>query len=145
MPIPGFQDSKLPDGLRELDDTHSTRKLIYDGVLSSLSKRFPMEDDKHRLELTDLRYDGPQDFSWADQKRAMLTDRSVRTPVKGKWSLYDKVTGAKLDEKQEVVMHVPYYTDRGTIINNGGDYSCFHGNSQVLTEHGYMSIQDIVR
>lgn len=123
MPIPGFQDSKLPDGLRELDDTHTTRKLIYDGVLSSLSKRFPMEDDKHRLELTDLRYDGPQDFSWADQKRAMLTDRSVRTPVKGKWSLYDKVTGAKLDEKQEVVMHVPYYTDRGTIVNNGGDYA----------------------
>lgn len=122
MPKPGFNEDPLPPDLREFGDFEKTRKLIYDNAYEAMSKRFPIEDDKYKLELTNLRYEGPQQFSWAEQKRAMLTGRSLKTPMKGTWRLIDKKTGNVIDEKDEVVMSVPYYTERSTIINNGNDY-----------------------
>lgn len=113
----------LPDNLREFDDTAATRRLVYGNVLESLKKRFPVEDDTHRLELVDARYDGPQEFSLRQQKQALLHNRNLRTPIRGTWRLTDKRTGQVLEERDDVVMQVPYWTDRGTIINNGSEYT----------------------
>ena len=120
--ISGFQDQELPANLHAFDDVGTKRKLIYDNALSAVKAKFPYTDGKYRMEIADVRYDGPQTFTWAEQKRAMLTDRSLRTPIKAKISLHDDTTGIKLDEKEETLMHVPYYTDRGTIVNRGSDY-----------------------
>jgi hypothetical protein len=89
----GFNEDPLPPHLREFGDFETTRKLIYDNALEAMSKRFPIEDDQYRLELNDVHYSGPQEFTWADQKRAMLVGRSVKTPMKGTWRLVDKVAG----------------------------------------------------
>jgi DNA-directed RNA polymerase beta subunit len=113
----------LPEGLREFDDAKATRKLIYDNVLSAVQKRFPVEDDNYRLELLDARYGGPQEYTLAQQKNAILRNRNLRTPIVGKWRLTDKKTGQVLDEREDQVMQVPYWTDRGTIINNGSEYT----------------------
>ena len=118
MPTPN-----LPPDLREFDDTTATRKLIYDNALEAVSKRFPIEDDQHILELKDAHYDGPQTFTLEQQKQALMKDRQLRTPIKGTWRLMDKKTGAVLDQREDVVMHVPYFTDRGTFVNNGNEYS----------------------
>jgi DNA-directed RNA polymerase beta subunit len=115
--------ANLPEDLREFDDTDKTRKLIYDNALDAVKRRFPVEDNDYRLELHDARYDGPQTFSWEQQKQALLRDRQLRTPIKGTWRLTHKETGAKIDEREDVVLHVPYYTPRGTFIYNGNEYT----------------------
>jgi len=122
MPNPGFNEPVLPPGLRAFDDAATVRKSIYDGVLESLGKRFPVSDGKHRLELTGLRYASPQDFPLSAQKKAIMANRNLSTQLVGKWRLVDEATGGVLDEKEDTVMHVPYYTDRGTIINRGSEY-----------------------
>lgn len=117
------ETSQIPDGLREFDDTKATRKLIYDNVLEAVQNRFPVEDDNFRLELVGAKYAGPTEFSLKQQKNAILHNRNLRTPIVGTWRLTDKRTGQVLDERQDAVMQVPYYTDRGTIINNGSEYT----------------------
>ena len=123
MPNPGFNEPKLPEGLRAFDDAEAVRKGIYDGVLESLGKKFPISDGVHRLELTDLKYASPQEFPLSAQKKAIMSNRNLSTQLTGKWRLIDEATGGVLDEKEDTVMHVPYYTDRGTIINRGSEYS----------------------
>ena len=123
MPNPGFDEPKLPAGLRAFDDAGAVRKGIYDGVLESLGKRFPISDGVHRLELSNLKYASSQDFPLSAQKKAIMSNRNLSTQLTGKWRLIDEATGGVLDEKEDTIMHVPYYTDRGTIINRGNEYS----------------------
>lgn len=115
--------TQVPPGLREFDDAKATRKNIYDNVLSAVQKRFPVEDDNYRLELLDAKYGGPQEYSLTQQKNALLRNKNLRTPIVGRWRLTDKKTGEVLDEREDQVMQVPYWTDRGTIINNGSEYT----------------------
>lgn len=115
--------AELPDYLREFDDTAKTRQLIYDGCLEAVKNRFPVEDDTYRLELADVHYDGPQDYSLEDQKQALMKSKNLRTSMKGRWRLVHKPTNTVLGEREDTILQVPYYTDRGTIINNGNDYS----------------------
>ena len=112
----------LPKGLREFDDTATARDNIYSGVLDAVSKRFPYEDDDFKLELLNPAYPKKMDFGLSDQKQALITRRSLNVPITGTWRLTDKKTGA-VEERQDTVMQVPYYTDRGTFINNGSEYS----------------------
>ena len=113
----------LPEHLRAFDDVDKTRELIYGNVISSLTDKFPYSDGKHRLELHNVKYSGPKEYTWAQQKKALISNKSLKTPVKGTWKLFDEETGEQLDEKEEVVMDVPYYTQRGTIVNNGNEYT----------------------
>ena len=112
-----------PSGMRAFDDAKAARKNIYDDVLSAMQKRFPVEDDNFKLELLDARYDGPQEFTLKQQKDALLKNRNLRTNLVGTWRLTDKRTGKVLDERKDSVMQVPYWTDRGTVINNGSEYT----------------------
>lgn len=113
----------IPPDLREFDDVDAARKLIYDYTLDAVKSRFPVEDDQHVLELRNARYDGPQDFSLEQQKQALMKSRQLRTPIKGTWRLMDKKSGAVIDERDDIVLNVPYYTQRGTFIHNGNEYS----------------------
>jgi DNA-directed RNA polymerase beta subunit len=122
MPQP-FQEPELPPHLRAFDDTDTTRDLIYENTMSALQRRFPVSDGKHRLELTDLRYSGAKTFPLVNQKKALMGNRSLRTPITGKWRLVDEESGNILDEKEDIVMHVPYYTQRGTMISRGNEYT----------------------
>lgn len=117
------EDNKTPDFLREFDDTKRTRDNIYNNTLEAMKKRFPVEDDNYRLELIDPHYEGNQDYSLSDQKKALLHNRNLRTNLVGTWRLTDKKTGKVLDERKDSIMQVPYWTDRGTIINNGSEYT----------------------
>ena len=115
----------LPQGVtvRAFDDPKAARAGIYSGTLEALKKRFPLENKTYRLELSNVRYTGPQEFTLAQQKHALLNDKPLHTPVSGHFRLIRKADNAVVDEKDEVVMNVPYYTDRGTIINNGSEYT----------------------
>lgn len=118
-----MDDPQVPDFMREFDDAKAARRNIYSNTLEAMKKRFPVEDENWRLELTDLDYDGPQEFSLAEQKKALLHNHNLRTNLVGTWRLVDKRTGQVVDQKKTSVMQVPYWTDRGTIINNGSEYT----------------------
>lgn len=115
----------LPSNLREFDDASQARTNIYSGVLDAVSKRFPVEDDDWKLELINPAYAGKQNFGLADQKKALLTQRSLTTPIRGTWRLTNKKDGTK-EEREDTVMQVPFYSDRGTIINGGSEYSAIN-------------------
>lgn len=113
----------LPSHLRAFDDTDKARELIYSGALDAVSKRFPVEDNDYRIELKNPKYTGPQAYTLEQQKQALMKERRLNTPITGTWRLIHKPTNTVLDEREDVVMHIPYYTSRGTIINGGNEYS----------------------
>lgn len=109
--------------LRSFIDAPATRTAIMDNVLEAVRNRFPVEDDDVRLELRDVRYEGPTSYTLEQQKSALLGNRRLGCGISGTWRLTDRRTGKVLDERRDGVMRVPYYTDRGTIINNGSEYT----------------------
>lgn len=116
------KDPDMPAG-RLLIDAKATRSAILDSVKSAVEKRFPIENDNYRIELHDVKYDGPTTYSLAQQKQAILHNRKLGCSLAGTWRLIDKSTGKVLEEKRDAVLRVPYYTNRGTIINNGSEYT----------------------
>ena len=62
----------LPSNLREFDDAGAARTMIYDYMEEAVTKRFPIEDKDFRLELSNVRYDGPKDFNLEKQKHTHL-------------------------------------------------------------------------
>lgn len=116
------KDPPMPSG-RLLTDGKATRQAVFDFVKTSVQKRFPIEDDKFRIELHDVKYEGPTHFSLEQQKQAILHNRKLGCNLAGTWRLIDKASGKVLDERRDSVIRVPYYTNRGTIINNGSEYT----------------------
>ena len=115
----------IPQGvkLRSFTDAPATRTAIMDNMLEAVKNRFPIEDDDVRLELTDVKYEGPTSYTLEQQKQALLGNRRLGCSIAGTWRLTDKKTGKVLDERRDGVLRIPYYTDRGTIINNGNEYT----------------------
>lgn len=115
----------LPSGveMREWDDIPARRHSIYDSVLNSMASQFPQSYGGVRLEVEDLHYDGPESFTHAEQKKALLNNRYLHRKLKGKVRLVDEATGSPLDERPMTLMKVPVLTDRGTFIHNGSEYT----------------------
>ena len=165
------QGAVLPKGvtLKRFDDFDSIRSGIFDKVKSAYETTFPLENDKYRLELSDVRYPDKK-YDFRDEKKAILSDQTLSIPLYGKITLIDKTTQEPLDEVQGVLARVPYMTHRGTYINNGNEYSlvagqqrlkpgayarrkdngeleahCLRGESKIWTENGLISIRQIVK
>jgi DNA-directed RNA polymerase subunit beta len=112
-----------PSIYRDFLDVPTTRRAIFDNVQEALTKRFPIGNDRFSLELSDIRYDKPRDFTLAEQKKAIMESRTLDWPIKGSWTFRDKTTGDVLGKSDKVVARVPYMTGRGTFILNGNEYS----------------------
>lgn len=133
----GMDESDLWDP----SDHAGMRKKIEDGTIEEWNRIFPLEYGGVRLEAENLRYAGKDRFSLADQRKAWLENRDLARPLKADLALYDKETGEKLDESKDLtLMRVPYYTDRGTFVYNGNNYS---GSNQARMIPGiYTRRQD---
>ena len=106
----------------EIQDTldyDTTRKHVYNNMLGALQTHYPIENEKYKLELNDLRYEGPEHFSLADQKNAILQRKTLYRPIRGTWQLTDKATSQPVDTFKSTIAHVPYLTQRSTYIING--------------------------
>ena len=114
---------QIPEHLRDFNDVGTTRKWLADNTLDALKSRFPIEDNEFKLELHNPHFSGPQEYGLEKQKQALIKDEQLRLPIKGTWRLIHKPTGQVLDEREDTVMHLPYLTDRGTIINRGNEYN----------------------
>lgn len=109
--------------LREFDDIPTMRSSIMDRVMRSIQSKYPLENDRYRLELADLAFDREDPPTIAEQKRAIMEGQTLHRKLKGKWRLVDKATGQAVDERPTVVAHVPEVTNRGTFIYNGNEYT----------------------
>ena len=109
---------------REFDDVATMRKNIFDNVLTAVKSKYPIENDRYRLELNNVKYKDNKPFTLQDQKKAIMQGLSLHHVIHGDWTLVDKATGNVVDKKSSVVAHVPYVTNRGTFIYRGSDYTC---------------------
>lgn len=126
-------DIAAPKGvnLRGFDDPASLRQSILDKVLAAYQNKFPVENDKVRIEASDLAYDLKKPYGISDEKNALLQGGKLAVPLRGKVSLFDKATGDKLDEFEGVLARVPWMTHRGTFINGGSEYSLVAGQQRL--------------
>lgn len=116
----------LPSGvtLREFFAPADARGEIFRRVREGFMKRFPMENQKVRLELDTPEYDEKKSkFSLEQYQDAILSGGRLTTPLRGNMRLIDKATGQKLDERETVLANVPYMTDDGTFIYGGSHYT----------------------
>ena len=108
-------------------DYPAVRKTLYANVRKGVEQRFPLENDRYTLAVSDLDYEPKQDFSLAEQKQAILENRSLAVPLKGRWTLTDKATGQTVAKTgRQVIINAPYLTERGTFIRNGSEMSLSH-------------------
>lgn len=109
--------------IREFDDVDTLRQSIFDRVHSAVQKRYPIENERYRLEVGGLKWDREDPFSLQEQKDAIMHRASLARKLMGEWRLVDKATETVLDKKSSVVAHVPYLTQRGTYIHEGTEYT----------------------
>jgi len=121
---------------RELDDVDAMRRATLARIRDAAAAKYPIENEKYILELSDLKYDREEPYSLNDQKEAILHGKSLRHKLNGVWRLRDKATGKVVDEKKTVVAHVPMITHRGTMIYNGNEYT---SSSQLRLRSGPYS------
>lgn len=118
-------DDIVPEGvtLRDFDDHKALRDSVFTTTLEGFKSKFPQEHGKYRMEVDDLHYmEADDEFDLAAQKKALMTNQFLAKRLKGTVKLYDRESGQLIDEKSQVLMRVPYVTDRGTTIHNGNEY-----------------------
>src|SRR3954453_14630828 len=98
--------------------THNT----YDRSLDAVKSWQPLEYGGLKLELHEPHYDGPEEHSLADQKKAILERGTRGRKLKGTWRRSDSATGQVLDQKKTPLAHIPFFMPRGTVIDNGLEY-----------------------
>ena len=120
-----FDDDKdtLEQNSYFASDFSKVREHLENKIKTSLEKSFPLDYGGVRLELKNVKYDSTP-ISLKDQKEARLKDKFLSKPIKGDLYLYDSSTNRLLDKlPNKTIMNVPYYTDRGTFIHNGNEYT----------------------
>ena len=91
------------------------------------------------MELHDVEYTDPEEYSIAEQKKALHEDKFVGRRLRGTVTLRDANTGDILDSKQMTLMKVPWLTDRGTFIREGNEWGTI--NQQRLLPGAYSRRQ----
>lgn len=117
--------SPLP-ALRAFGDTDATRRSLYDNVLHAAQSIAPLDDGKHRLRLTDVKWADPERFSRRQRKQAVLTGGTLARRLQGTWVLEDSATGKELQRRTQVIARVPYLSSLGTFIHRGNEYTVSH-------------------
>lgn len=133
----------MPDGvdLRDPKDTLTLRRGIFDSAKKELASAFPLVNNGVRIELKDLDYDDGDDFTPAQQKDAVLTDKFLHRRLRGAMELYDDTTGELLDRKERMtLMRVPWLSSRGTFLHNGSEYTT--AAQARLLPGAYTRVQD---
>lgn len=104
-----------------LTDAPTLRARVHAKVVGALQDTFPLDLKGRTLEVKDLHVHA-RDFSPEDQKRAILEGKSLHEVVKGTMVLKG-ADGKVIDEaKNFTLVHVPYFTERHTVISKGNEY-----------------------
>lgn len=110
---------------RKFGDNPQTRKLIFDNVLAAAQQIEPATNPRHSLHIENVHWSGPEDFSIAEQKQAVLSRGTLARNLAGSYVLRD-ATGNEVARRKAQLAKVPYLTDRGTFIVGGNEYTMAH-------------------
>jgi DNA-directed RNA polymerase beta subunit len=108
--------------MREFDDINAMRSNILASVKNAVTSKYPIENDRYRLEVADVAYDTEDTTPIKKQKEILMQNRSLNRKLYGTWKLVDRETGQVVEEKRGIIAHVPDMTNRGTFIRNGTEY-----------------------
>ena len=112
------------EDLLDYSDSTAFRKELRDKVLNTMGAAFPISNQQHTLRLTGLNYAGDENYSLAQQKKAIMNKDSLSHKLQGAWELVDNESQKVLSRTSpRTVMNVPYITSRGTYIRNGTEYT----------------------
>jgi DNA-directed RNA polymerase beta subunit len=129
-----------PVEFHEFGDADSLRSSIFDKTMKAMSTAYPIENTKHRLEVRDLKWEGPERYSLKDQKKAVMQGDTLEHKMTGTWALVDKATGQTVDKKKTTIAHLPWATDRGTFVYRGNEYVI--SNQTRLRPGVYARVKD---
>lgn len=135
-------DTDYPEGV-ELFDFHDygkQRELLYNTTRQAVLDQFPQSYGGVRVELDEVDYDGPDNYSLQEQKDAILKNKYLRRRLKGTMRLIDEETGKELDRHRTTLLSVPFLTDRGTFIHNGNEIGSIR--QARLMAGPYSRVQD---
>ena len=116
----------LQEQPRSFGDVPALRDNIFNQALTSAQGIEPVKNDLYTLQLADVAYDGPERYTKADQKKAVLSRGTLSRRMVGTWTLTDNKTNTPIAQRQATVAHVPYLTDSGTFVNKGVEYTLAH-------------------
>ena len=108
---------------RPVDDPGAVRGAIFDNALTAVKNLPPVSSQLHTLRFTNPGYEDPDHVPLAAQKQALLSRQSVGRRLRANAELVDNATGNVLDSRRVTLAKIPYYTDRGTMIDNGTEYT----------------------
>ena len=140
LPSPAAPVPLPEDERREFGDVNATRAAIFNRVLEAANQVQPVSNQRHTLRLSGVDYIDPEQFSYADQKAAILGGRTLGRRMRGTWELVDNTTGGVLDKRTQVLATVPYLTHRGTYIHEGNEYTL--RNQQRLRPGVFTRVQE---
>jgi DNA-directed RNA polymerase subunit beta len=116
----------MPSQPREFGDIGGLRDNIFNQALSSAQSIEPIKNDLYTLQLQNVSYAGPERYTKADQKKAVLSGGTLARKMVGTWSLIDNKTQHPVSTRQATLANVPYLTDSGTFVNKGVEYTLAH-------------------
>jgi len=104
-----------------LTDAPTLRARVHEKAKEALQQTFPVDLKGRTLELKDLTVHA-KDFSPEEQKRAIMEGRSLHEVVKGTLVLKGEDGKIQDEAKGFTLVHLPYFTERHTLISNGNEY-----------------------
>lgn len=138
-----YEDAEAPDGveLYDFEDFDKHRELMFRDAKDTLIKQFPKVHNGVRMELVNPDYVDPENYTIAEQKKALHHDKYLTRRLRGTIRLLDDKTGELLDEKKDItLMRVPYLTERGTFIREGNEWGSI--SQQRLLPGAYSRYQN---
>ena len=108
-----------PVRLRRFDDSDTQREDIYNSAVEALQGMKPVENATHRLEVTDVGYEGPFTPAKRDEKEMIMQGTSLHRPLRGTVRLVDKATETPIDEQRVTLARIPHLNSRGVFIRKG--------------------------
>ena len=113
-------------GWRRFGAPPAIRQQLFDNALNTASMLEPVSNDRYTLKISKVAYDGPDKVSIPDQKTAVMSGDSLGRRLRGTWDLVDNTTGKTVSSKRTTLATIPYFTGRGTFVNNGNEYTLSH-------------------
>ncbi len=114
-----------PGNFRRFGDAAGTRARIFDNALKAAQEIEEVSNPRHSLTISDAHWTGPETYSIADQKQALLSRGTLARRLMGTVTLRD-AEGHPIGARKIGLAKVPYLTDRGTFIMNGNEYTMAH-------------------
>lgn len=107
-----------------LRDIIETDEELTKKTKEALDELFPIEGNKKELRLKDTETTGEVEYNdIKEQQRAKDSESTFSKSLRGELELVDKESGKTIETKKKKIGDLPNYTERGTFIVNGTEYS----------------------